>query len=58
MNNRFEITRDKKGEYRWRLVSRNSKTVAVSEGYKTKQGCLNGIRSVKRIAEAADIVYE
>jgi uncharacterized protein YegP (UPF0339 family) len=56
--NKFEVKKDKRGEWRWNLRSNNSKIVAVSEGYKTKQGCLNGIRSVKRIASDASVIGE
>lgn len=47
INPRFEVSKDRKGEYRFRLKARNGKIIAVSEGYKTKAGCLKGIRSVK-----------
>jgi hypothetical protein len=42
----FKISKDKRGEWRWKLKAKNSKVIAVSEGYRTRQGCLNGIRSV------------
>ena len=54
-NPRFEIYRDKAGEYRFRLTSRNGKIIAVSEGYKTKASCENGIASVRKNAEDAAI---
>jgi uncharacterized protein YegP (UPF0339 family) len=43
----FEIYEDSAYEWRWRLKARNSKIIAVSEGYTTKQGCLNGVKSVQ-----------
>lgn len=46
----FEIFLDENGEYRFRLKARNFKIIAVSESYKTKEGCRNGIKSVKQNA--------
>ena len=45
-NPRFELYQDKAGTYRFRLRSRNGRIIGVSEGYKTKAGCRNGIDSV------------
>ena len=53
---KFEIYLDKAGEYRFRLKARNGEIIAVSEGYKAKSGCLNGIESVKKNAPDAEIV--
>jgi len=43
----FEIFTDKKGEYRFRLKSSNGQTVLSSEGYSSKSGATNGIKSVQ-----------
>lgn len=53
---KFEMYVDKAGEYRFRLKARNGEIIAVSEGYKAKSGCLNGIESVKKNAPEAEIV--
>jgi uncharacterized protein YegP (UPF0339 family) len=54
---KFEVYKDKGGEYRWRLVAPNGKSIADSgEGYSSKQACLDGIASVKQHAAAAEIV--
>ena len=53
---KFEVYLDKAGEYRFRLKARNGEIIAVSEGYKAKAGCLNGIESVKKNAPDAEIV--
>lgn len=50
---KFEVYLDKGGEYRFRLKARNGEIVAVSEGYKAKASCLNGIESVKKNAPDA-----
>lgn len=44
---KFELWKDKKGEWRWNLNARNGQVIAVSEGYTTKDAALNGIRSVR-----------
>lgn len=53
---KFEVYTDKAGEYRFRLKARNGEVIAVSEGYKSKDGCLNGIESVKKNAPEAEVV--
>ncbi len=53
---KFEMYVDKAGEYRFRLKARNGEIIAVSEGYKKKPSCLNGIDSVKKNAPDAPIV--
>ncbi|MFA7691248.1 MAG: YegP family protein [Methanofastidiosum sp.] len=53
---KFEIYKDKAGEYRFRLKARNGQVIAVSEGYKSKTSCMNGIESVKKNAPTAVIV--
>ena len=53
---KYEVYMDKAGEYRFRLKARNGEIIAVSEGYKKKTSCLNGIDSVKRNAPEAEIV--
>lgn len=55
---KFELYEDKAGEYRFRLKASNGEIIAVSEGYKAKSGCENGIESVKKNAPEADIVEE
>ena len=53
---KFELSKDKKGEYRWKLVASNGQAIASSgEGYTTKSGALAGIESVKKNAPAAPI---
>ena len=55
-NPKFEIYKDKSGEFRFRLKAKNGEIIAASEGYKKKPSCLNGIDSVKRNAPDAEIV--
>lgn len=57
-NPKFELYQDKAGFYRFRLKARNGEIIAVSERYTGKAGCLNGIDSVRRNAQSAEITEE
>lgn len=54
-NPKFEIYKDKAGEFRFRLKARNGEIIATSEGYTSKSGCENGIESVRKNAPDAEI---
>ena len=57
MRSKFEVFRDAAREFRWRLRHWNGNIIATSgEGYKTKGGALDGIKSVKKSAPLADVV--
>ncbi len=50
---KYIIFKDKAGEFRWRLVVTNGKTIADSgEGYRNKADCLHGIDLVKSSTNA------
>ena len=50
---KFNIYKDKVGEFRWRLVATNGKIIADSgEGYNNKADCLHGIDLVKSSTNA------
>lgn len=53
---KYEIYLDKGGEFRFRLKAKNGEIIAVSEGYKAKASCKNGIESVKKNAPDAPVV--
>ncbi len=55
---KFEVYEDKGGEYRFRLKATNGQIIAVSEGYKAKASCMNGIESVKENAPEAPVTEE
>ena len=55
---KFEVYTDKAGEYRFRLKATNGEIIAVSEGYKAEDSCLNGIESTKKNAADAEVVTE
>lgn len=52
----FEIYKDKKGGFRFRLKASNNQVSAVGESYPKKASCLNGIESIKKKAPKAEIV--
>lgn len=56
MAGKFELYKDRAGEYRFRLKAGNGETIAVSEGYTTKTAAQNGISSVKTNAPGAPTV--
>lgn len=45
---KFEIYKDAKSEYRFRLKAGNGQNILASEGYSSKAGCENGIESVRK----------
>ncbi len=53
---KFEVYKDAKGEFRFRLKAANGEVIAVGEGYSSKTACLNGIESVKKNAPNAEVV--
>lgn len=57
-NPKYQIYLDRAGKYRFRLLARNGKIVAVSEGYSTRQACQDGIASVRKNAPDAGIETE
>lgn len=54
---KFELYKDAKGEYRWRLKAANGQTIATGgEGYSSAAAAKDGIASVQKNAPDADIV--
>ncbi|MBR6358814.1 MAG: YegP family protein [Lachnospiraceae bacterium] len=54
-NPKYEVYKDKKGEFRFRLKATNGHIIATSEGYTSEANCLKGIESVKKNAPDAKI---
>lgn len=54
MPGKFEVYKDKAGEYRFRLKAANGQNILGSEGYSAKTGCMNGIESVKKNSQNPD----
>jgi uncharacterized protein len=56
MSAKFELYKDAKGEFRWRLIASNGQMIANGgEGYKSKESAKNGIESVKKNASDAPV---
>lgn len=53
---KYEIYKDTRGEFRFRLKAPNGEIIGVSEGYSSKSACMAGIDSVRRNAPEAEIV--
>jgi uncharacterized protein YegP (UPF0339 family) len=50
MAGKFEIYKDKRGEFRFRLKASNGQNILASEGYKSKSSAMNGVESVMKNA--------
>jgi uncharacterized protein YegP (UPF0339 family) len=55
MSYKFEIYKDKKGEFRFRFKAPNGKNMFASEGYKTKPSAMKTIESIKKNAASATV---
>lgn len=51
MAGKFELYKDKAGEFRFRLKAGNGEIILASEGYKRKASAMNGIASVMKNAQ-------
>jgi uncharacterized protein YegP (UPF0339 family) len=54
MSGVFEVYKDQKGEYRFRLKAPNGQIILQSEGYTSKAASMNGVESVKENAPKAE----
>jgi len=54
MPGKFEVYKDKAGEFRFRLKAANGQNILGSEGYSSKTSCLNGVESVKKNSQNSD----
>jgi uncharacterized protein YegP (UPF0339 family) len=54
MPGKFEVYKDKAGEFRFRLKAANGQNILSSEGYSAKKSCLNGVESVKKNSQDPD----
>ena len=54
-NPKFEVYKDKKGEFRFRLKAKNGQIIATGEGYTKVDGCLKGVASVQKNAKDGKI---
>lgn len=54
MPGKFEVYKDKAGEFRFRLKAANGQNILSSEGYSSKSSCTNGVESVKKNSQSPD----
>lgn len=54
MAGKFEIYKDKAGEFRFRLKAANGQNILSSKSYKTRRGVVNGVESVRKNAPKPD----
>jgi len=52
---KFEVYKDKKNEFRFRLKAGNGEVIAVGESYPDKKSVLKGIASIQKNAPIAKI---
>lgn len=55
-NPKYELYKDRKRQYRYRLRARNGKVIAAGGGHADKELCIKGIESVRRNAPKAKII--
>lgn len=51
---KFVISKDSKGEFRFKLKAGNGEVILGSEGYTSRSGCDNGIESVRTNSQIDD----
>jgi len=49
---KYEIYKDHAGKFRWRLRASNGDEIASGQGYDSKEGCMAGVKSVKKNARS------
>ena len=54
-NPKFEVYKDQKGEFRFRLKAKNGQIIATGEGYSKLDSCLKGVESVRKNAKDGKI---
>ncbi len=54
---RFEVFKDRKSQWRFRLRARNGKIIASSEAYASKRNAVLGIEAIQDCASDAIILY-
>jgi len=51
-NPKYQLLTDESGKFRFNLKAANGEIIAQSEGYETKEACMNGIEAVKKSCDA------
>jgi len=58
MISQFEVFKDRKKQWRFRLRARNGKIIATSESYVSRRNAVLGIESVQDCAPDSVILYK
>lgn len=58
MKPRFNVYKDKRGEWRFNLTASNGEIIAASEGYSSKRNALYGVELVRNLSKEADLYIE
>ncbi|HZA09001.1 YegP family protein [Mycobacterium sp.] len=56
MASKFELFKDSRGKFRFRLKAGNGEIIATGEAYESKAAAKNGIASVQKNATGAAVV--
>jgi len=54
-NPKFQVFKGEDDQFYFRLKAANGEIICASQGYTSKQSCLNGIEAVKTAASSATI---
>lgn len=52
---KFEVYKDKAGEFRFRFKAPNGENMCASEGYKSKASALSAIESIRKNSPSANL---
>jgi uncharacterized protein YegP (UPF0339 family) len=52
MSKKYQVYRDVKGKFRFRLLAENNRIIAVGQAYEHHISCLNGIKSIQNNCDA------
>ena len=52
---KFEVYKDKSGEFRFRFMAPNKEVMFSGQGYKQKQSAMSAIESIKKNTPAAEV---
>lgn len=54
---KFEIYKDKSGQFRWRLIASNGEAVATGESHSEKRAAMNAVKKLK-VWSNTDIIID
>ena len=54
-NPKFQVFKGEDDQFYFRLKAANGEIICASQGYTTKQSCINGIEAIKTVASQSPI---